>query len=97
MKAVRPGTLSTWMVPRWAATTAYTMDRPRPVLPAARERELSPRAKRSKIFGSSSGGMPGPASTTHSRAWVAVRVTCTVTAVPSGVCVRAFASRLAST
>src|SRR6218665_1432984 len=38
------------------------MDNPKPVLPAVREREASPRAKRSKIVPDSSGGVPGPSS-----------------------------------
>ena len=38
------------------------MARPRPLLPAAREREESPRANRSKTLGRNDSGMPGPSS-----------------------------------
>ena len=52
--------------PPWAATTAETMLRPKPVEPPARLREVSPRAKRSKTCGRSSLGTPGPLSLTVS-------------------------------
>ena len=47
------------------------MASPSPVLPTARERELSARAKRSNTLGTSSAGIPGPLSTTSikDRAW----------------------------
>ena len=51
VKLVKPGRLCTETVPSWAVTTAATMARPRPVEPAAREREESPRTKRWKISG----------------------------------------------
>ena len=45
---------------------------PRPVLPAARERATSPRAKRSKARAASSGAIPGPSSATRGAAGSAV-------------------------
>lgn len=50
-KAVSPGTLLTSIVPWWALTSARTIARPKPVLPARRDRDESPRAKRSNISG----------------------------------------------
>lgn len=50
-KAVSPGTLRTSIAPPWALTSARTMASPKPVLPARRDRDESPRAKRSKISG----------------------------------------------
>ena len=49
-RAARAGWLTSTRPP-CASTTAATMARPRPVLPAAREREVSPRANRSKTSG----------------------------------------------
>ena len=44
------------IVPLWAETIAAQIDRPRPAPPVLRDRELSPRAKRSKTTGRSGGG-----------------------------------------
>ncbi len=66
VKRVWPGVLWTWVWPPCAVVTASTMARPRPVLPAAREREVSPRTNRSNRAGCSWGGMPGPLSVTVS-------------------------------
>ena len=49
-------------------TTAETMARPSPVLPAFRDREVSARANRSKMCGRSSGAIPGPLSATSTTA-----------------------------
>ena len=73
------------------------MARPRPVLPCARDRELSPRANRSKTSGCSSAGMPGPSSATVSTTAPASGASRVVTVVPGGVCTRALASRFATT
>ena len=67
MNVVWPGRLWTLTVPWCATTTALTMARPSPVLPAARDREESPRAKRSNSSGTRSGGTPWPLSVTLSR------------------------------
>src|SRR5438270_9250958 len=97
MNAVRPGRLSTDTEPWCPLTTAETMASPSPVLPAAREREESPRANRSNTLRSRSAGMPGPLSTTDSTASLpGATVTEVVTVVPGGVWVRALLSRLAS-
>ena len=48
VNTVSPGRLSTMTRPPWAATTASTMARPSPVLPAVRGAGLAPRANRSK-------------------------------------------------
>src|ERR1700753_1375319 len=69
---VRAGRLVTLTVPWWAGTTALTMARPRPVLPAAWDREESPRTNRSNNSGRRSGGIPGPLSVTLS--WDAGRL-----------------------
>ena len=69
------------------------------MLPAARDRDFSPRAKRSNTCGSSAAGMPGPVSVTV-RTTSPVRLSGaspTVTSVPGGVWVRALASRFVST
>ena len=98
VNVVPPGALSTATVPPCASTTAATMASPRPVLPAAREREPSPRANRSKTsrqqLGRDAGSVVGHGQD-GTRAPRCVRPTMTV--VPGGVCVRALASRLAST
>ena len=68
------------------------------MLPAAREREESPRANRSKTSGCSSAGMPGPSSVDGQHGLAGLgRRSAVVTVVPGGVWVRALASRLAST
>jgi len=81
----------------WAVTIAVTMASPSPVLPAEREREASPRAKRSNTCGCSVGGMPGPSSMTVSSTVAGDAVSLVVTVVPVGVWVRALASRFATT
>lgn len=79
-----PRHASTVTVPPCAVTIACTRARPRPVEPAWREREASPRAKRSKTEGRRAGGMPGPSS------WISTRTsgppahTRAVTVVPGG-------------
>ena len=86
------------MAPRCALTTAATIASPSPVLPPRRERDVSPRANRSKISGCSHSGIPGPSSATVSTAPPPVDLANdVVTDVPGGVWVRALASRLAST
>ena len=74
----------TFTVPPCAATAAPTMDSPSPVLPVAREREESPRAKRSNTCASRSGGTPGPSSTTDKPTCPSTGVRVTETVVPSG-------------
>src|SRR5205823_1476167 len=64
--SVCPGRLATSAVPWCASTTAATIDNPSPVLPAARERDVSPRANRSNTSGSRFAGIPGPSSATVS-------------------------------
>ena len=66
------------------------------MLPATRERELSPRVNRSNSAGCSASGMPGPVSVTVTVAASALDRE-TVTVVPGGVCTRAFASRFTNT
>src|SRR5690606_20472330 len=97
VNSVRPGRLVAVTVPPWAAVTARTIARPRPVLPVSRDREVEPRANRSKMCGSSSGAMPGPSSATDRRTSVSCGARVTVTVVPGGVWARALASRFAST
>ena len=96
VKVVSPGRLSRETDPPCAWATAATMDRPSPVLPAARLREVSPRANRWKTSAWSSGGTPGPLSRTVSRTWSSSRTMLVRTTVPGAVCVRALPSRLAT-
>ena len=68
------------------------------MLPPRRERDESPRAKRSNTSGCRSAGMPGPSSRTVSTATPsAPTVSEVVTEVPGGVCTRALVNRFAST
>src|SRR4029453_8148623 len=97
LNRVAPGSLDTSTVPWCASTTALTMASPRPVLPARREREESPRANRSNREPRSSGGTPGPSSSTVSTTSSPLRSSAATTLVPSGVCTRAFASRFVTT
>ena len=118
-KLVLPGRLVTRTAPPWAATTASTIARPRPVDEAlvVRDRDVSARVNRSNRSGSRSGGMPGPLSVTDTTSRGGVgrvprRTVCaagadppsgsasptrTVTVAPSGVCLPALESTLAST
>ena len=79
--------------PPWDSATARTIARPRPKEPP---RSPAPRTKRSNSVGASSGGTPGPSSSTTSRAWPSRgRSRCdTRISVPGGVWRRAFSIRL---
>ena len=94
---VAPGSLVTDTSPWCASTTARTIASPSPVLPARRDRDESPRANRSNSEPTSSGGMPGPSSSTASTTSSPSRSSMATTLVPSGVCTRAFASRFVTT
>src|SRR5690606_18330098 len=59
VNSVRPGRLVAVTVPPWAAVTARTIARPRPVLPLSRDRGVAPRANRSEMGGRRPGGGPG--------------------------------------
>ncbi len=99
-KRVRPGWLVKSTLPPCAAVTASTMARPRPVLPAARDREVSALTNRSNRVDWRSGAMPGPSSVTLSSTapgFPGARASATVTVVPCGVCLAALLIRLAST
>ena len=54
-------------MPLWAATIAAQIDSPRPAPPVLRDREASPRAKRSKTTGRNCSGIPGPVSVIDTR------------------------------
>ena len=99
VKQVWPGTLST-------CDRAAVRLRPRPRRSPARARCCRPRAtarcRRGRTArrscGSSAGGMPGPSSSDGDHGGRRPRRRApTVTVVPAGVCVRALASRLATT
>ena len=96
MNTVSPGKLCNSIVPSCARTTAEAMARPSPVEPPLRDREVSPRAKRSKTSDCSADGMPGPLSATRRTAESRSALSDKVTDVPGGVWTRAFASRLAT-
>ena len=85
--------------PLCACTTAATIASPSPVLPAACDLEPSPRENRSKTSGNRRAGNARPVVRDHHNGLgvVAGRISVTVTDVPGGVCVRAFASRLVRT
>ena len=77
---------------------ARTIARPSPVDPDARERELSPRAKRSNRTARVSSGMPGPSSSTVTTAKSPGSTPSDIaTLVEAGVCIRALASRFTIT
>ena len=46
--------------PPWASTNPSTVVRPRPAPPSSRDRDFSPRLKRSKMRGRSSSAIPAP-------------------------------------
>jgi hypothetical protein len=85
VKTVRPGRLDTSTRPWCASTTAQTMASPSPVLPPARDLEVSPRVNRSKISGWSSVGIPGPLSVTVSSTVPFTGASSVTTVVPGGV------------
>ena len=61
-RAPRPSSgSSSETVPSWDAATARTIERPRPLEPL---RSPAPRKKRSNTLSCSSGGIPGPSSST---------------------------------
>ncbi|CFS54541.1 Uncharacterised protein [Mycobacterium tuberculosis] len=67
------------------------------MLPAWRDRDVSPRANRSKTSDCSAAGIPGPLSITCSTTCVGPVLKRVVTIVPGPVCTRALASRLVTT
>ena len=100
VKAVWPGREATVTVPPWASTIEATMARPNPLEPISRDRALSARTNLPNRFGRIASGMPGPSSLivnyTIGSAGSAADATEVVTVTPSGVCILALDSRLAT-